>query len=216
MKVSWEPFDAERLGYEALSGWLTEFYADAPWDEYLKCFNCSGPDDFGPAGLYSRPEVEAKGLTACPACGGPLSLFWSPERIQAHLAALGQKGEFLGFTALVDGERAAWLWGYEITEATPAPWGRVFPGSGMYVDRIVVLPEYRNGTVLWYLLLTTLLQLKRTGHSYILARTHLRATGVRTLMARLGFKEISECPLLPERSYWVRSLIGAAGIPDAA
>ena len=63
MKLSWEPFQAERIGYEALSRWLTEFYADPPWNEYRKCFACSSPTDFGPEGLYGRPTVERERKT---------------------------------------------------------------------------------------------------------------------------------------------------------
>jgi len=216
VKLSWEAFQAERIGHEALSRWLTEFYADPPWNEYRKCFRCSSPQDFGPAALYGRPAVERAGMTACPQCGGALDVFWSPERIKEHLRQLAEKGKLIGFTALMDGQRAGWLWGYEITPASPAPWGRRIDGLGFYADRIVVLPEYRNGVVLWYLLLTTLAQLKRTGHGYIIARTHLSAAVVRTMLARLGFEEIADCPILPERSSWLRPLTGALGVSDAA
>ncbi len=210
MKLSWEPFDPERFGYEALSRWLTELYAGPPWNEYRKCFNCSGAADFGPKALYGRPE--AKATTRCLDCGAELQPFWSPARVREHLEQLQCKGELLGFTVLCGGERAAWVWGYEIRPETPAPWGRAFEGLGMYGDRIVVLPQFRNGIVLWYLLLTTLIDLKRTGHSYIIARTHVEATNVRTMLTRLRFEEIAECPLLPQRSYWLRSLVGSSDV----
>ena len=205
-RLSWEPFDPEKVGYEALSRWLTEFYRVPPWHEYLKCFACGGRDDFGPAGTYGRVEVEARGLSRCPSCDGLLELFWSSERIKEHLRQLGSKGRFMGFTVLSGERPAAWLWGYEIRPESPAPWGRQLEGRGLYGDRIVVLPAYRDGLVLWYLILVVLTELRRNGYQYVLARTHIEAENVRILMQRLGFQEIAECPLLPQRSYWLRSL----------
>ncbi len=205
-RLSWEPFDGEKIGYEALSRWLTEFYRGPPWHEYLKCLACGGRDDFGSEGTYGRDEVEAKGLNSCPNCGGPLELFWSPERIKAHLRQLESKGRFVGFTVLRGEAPVGWLWGYEITPDSPAPWGKKLEGLGLYGDRIVVLPRHRDGLVLWYLILAVLSELRRSRYQYVLARTHIEAENVRILLQRLGFREIAECPLLPQRSYWLRSL----------
>jgi len=47
----------------------------------------------------------------------------------------------------------------------------------------------------------------------LVTRTHLKANVVRTLLKRLRFEELNECPILPERSYWVRSLEISGGLP---
>ncbi len=212
MRLTWERFDPERLGYDALSRWLTEFYQTPPWNEYLKCCACGGRDDFGPEGTYGRPEVEANGLRSCPRCGGPLELFWSPDRLREYFRQLRSKGALLGFTVLAEQQPAAWIWGYEITPDTPAPWGSQGDGRGMYADVIHILPEHRKGLVIWYLIATILRQLRGNGYQYIVARTHRRAENMRILFQRLGFRELDACPHDPQRTYWVRAL--AQVIPD--
>lgn len=203
MQITWERFDPERLGYEALSGWLTEFYQMPPWNEYLKCFNCGGRDDFGPAGAYGHPEVEEKGMARCPHCGGSLELFWSPPRVEEYFRQLREKGPLLGSTVVVGGEPAAWVWGYEVTPATPAPWGMQRQGLGIYIDVLAVLPKHRNGLVLWYLFLTILRQMKSGGYQYLVSRTHRQADIVSTLFQRLKFRELARCPQDQQRSYWM-------------
>ena len=205
MRLSWERFDPERLGYDALSRWLTEFYEAPPWNEFLKCYTCGGKDDFGPEGAYGRPQAEAERLTRCPHCDTPLELFWSPARVEEYFRQIRSKGQLVGSTVLAEGEPAAWVWGYEITPTSPAPWGVQRDGRGMYADVLHVLPKYRNGMVLWYLLFAVLRQLKDQ-YEYLIARTHREADIVQTLFNRLGFQELAACPDDLQRSYWMWSL----------
>lgn len=121
-----------------------------------------------------------------------------------YFRQMRSKGPLRGSTVLAEGEPAAWVWGYEIAPATPAPWGLRRDGMGMYTDVIHVLPQYRNGVVLWYLLFTVLRQLKEH-YQYLIARTHRQADIVRTLFQRLGFQELTACPDDPQRSYWMWS-----------
>jgi hypothetical protein len=202
MRLTWEQFDPERLGYDFLSRSLTDFYQAPPWNEYLKCFACGGKDDFGPTGTYGLPQVDAGGLTQCPGCGRQLELFWSPARVEEYFRQLRGKGQLVGSTVLAEGEPAGWIWGYEITPVSPAPWGVQRDGKGMYADVVHVLPQYRDGMVLWYLLFAVLRQL-RVRYSYVIARTHREADIVRTLFHRLGFEELDACPDDSQRGYWM-------------
>jgi hypothetical protein len=210
-QMTWEPFDPEKLGYDLLSGWLAEFYSGPPWNEYMKCFQCSSPGDFTFTGAYSRDQL--KDSTSCPECGAPLNPFWTPERARAFFAGLAAKGKIAGFSISIRGEPVGCIWGYEIGESTPALWEPKPEGRGVYIDRMVIVPEQRNGVALWYMLLITLRELRRD-HSYLVTRTHLQAQALRANLQRLGFHELNECPILPQRSYWVRSLEIAGGLPQ--
>ena len=212
--VTWEPFDPEEIGYEVLADWLRQFYSSQPWNEYMKCFSCSAPDDFTFKGTWGRGQLVNRAGPLCPECGGELRPFWSPERARAFFCALGKKGRLTGLTVRSDGAFAGCLWGYEIGAETLAAWQPRPAGEGVYIDRILVLPKHRNGIVIWYLLAMTLREFGRT-HDYLVTRTHLKANVVRTLLKRLRFEELNECPILPERSYWARSLEIAGGLPPS-
>jgi hypothetical protein len=210
-QVTWERFDPERLGYDVLAGWLAAFYGGAPWNEYKKCFSCSSAEDFTFVGTYSAEQLDG-GDPVCPACGATLDDFWTADRVRAFFRVMGEKGRVTGFTVRVAGEPAGCVWGYEIGPSVPVAWEPRPEGRGTYIDRILVVPEQRNGIALSYLLMITFRELRRD-QSYLVTRTHVRASMVRTLLKRLGFVEQNECPILPERSYWVRSLAIAGGLP---
>jgi hypothetical protein len=95
------------------------------------------------------------------------------------------------------------MWGYEIGPETPRHWQPEPEGAGVYLDRTIILPEHR--TVAWYLFSTYFRELGRD-QNYVITRTHLRARALRLLLARANFVELNDCPVLPERSYWMRSL----------
>lgn len=209
-RLIWEPFDPHVIGYEALGEWLREFYSIAPWNEYRKCYACSNATDFTAVGTWGRSQVGTD--DSCPDCGGALVPFWTPERAELFFAALGAKGRVMGLTVMSDGKFAGCLWGYEIGPDTPAPWEPRPEGAGVYIDRILVLPEHRNGIALWYLLAMTLREFGR-GHDFLMTRTHIKAAMVRTMLQRLNFRELNGCPILPQRSYWARSLEIQGGLP---
>lgn len=212
-QLTWEPFDPAAIGFDVLAEWLRQFYAGHPWNEYMKCYSCSGPADFTFKGTWGRGQLLATGGPRCPDCGDDLKPFWSPRRAEAFFESLGTKGALTGLTVRSEGAFAGCLWGYEVGEGTSASWEPRPKGAGVYVDRILVLPRHRNGLVIWYLLLMTLREFARE-HDYLVTRTHLKASTVRTLLRRLNFAELNECPILPERSYWARSLEITGGLPS--
>jgi hypothetical protein len=211
-QITWEPFDPAALGFDVLAEWLRQFYAGHPWNEYMKCYTCSGPEDFTFKATWGRGQLLTTGGLRCPDCADDLRPFWTARRAEAFFEGLERKGRMTGLTVRSVGEFAGCLWGYEIGADTPTHWEPKPSGNGVYVDRILVLPRHRNGLVIWYLLAMTLREFGRS-NDYLVTRTHLKANVVRTLLKRLNFAELNECPILPERSYWARSLEIAGGLP---
>jgi hypothetical protein len=126
--VTWEPFDPEEIGYEVLADWLRQFYSGQPWNEYMKCFSCSAPDDFTFKGTWGRGQLVNSAGPLCPECGGELRPFWRlsgcrcssvPRRRAADDRLCGQT-------------RVAMPLGYEIGAETPAAWQPRLAGEGVY------------------------------------------------------------------------------------
>ena len=212
MRLTWEPLDPELLGYDFLGQWLKEFYSGAPWHEHLKCFICAQRDDFGELGRYGLPAEGEPPVTCCPKCGAELEPFWTGDRARSRLDLMRAQGEFAGYVVRAQGEPVACLWGYLVPTGSAVPGAGAMPGTGMFVDRIMVLPAHRKGIVLLYLLATLVQQLKRAGCKYVFSRTHIDAAEARVLFKRLGFRETGPDPVMPDRTYWLRSLRGGVGI----
>lgn len=203
MRLRYEPFDPERIGYDVLGGLLSEFYEGPPWNEYRKCVHCSSFGDFGPTGAFGRDEIEARGLAACPACGHELIAYWSGERTRAYLMQLAHKGRLLGVSVYQGKVLAGWIWGYEVTEPHS---GRYGGGTGMYIDVIGIPAAFRTGPVAWALVLSVVKDMLERRFSFLVSRTHVRAEGLRSLFRRLGFEEQEASADDPERSYWLRRI----------
>lgn len=201
MRLRSEPFDPQRVGYNVLSAFLSDFYEGPPWNEYRKCISCSSFSDFGPVGAFGREEVEKRHLTHCPHCESALQSFWSVSRVREYFSQLKAQGPLIGL-AVFDGDvPAGWVWGYELLPDADSRYGT---GAGMYLDVICIPEAYRNGIVAWYLILSTLTYLLESGHTYVVSRTHVAAENVRTLFRRLGFEELSPSQSDPQRTYWWR------------
>ncbi len=201
MRLRSEPFDPNRVGYDVLSTFLSDFYEGPPWNEYRKCISCSSFSDFGPHGAFGREEVEKRALTQCPDCGMELQPFWSAPRVREYVSLLESKGRLMGIAVSDDDVPAGWVWGYELLPEKDSRYGE---GAGMYLDVICIPPAYRNGIVAWYLILSTLTYLLESKHKYVVSRTHVAAENVRVLFHRLGFEELSDSPADPQRTYWWR------------
>ncbi len=191
-----EPIESAEMPLQLLAESFQAFYERSPWNEYLRCPNCSPQGDFGAAGRYDDP-----GLTHCPVCSTQLEQYWSDERVKEYFEMAVNKPYFGGvFGKNSEDEVVAWVWGYAVSsvdELSELPEG----DNAAYVDVIGVLPDYRDNTVQVFVEGHALAQ-QIYGYRYFVTRTHRDAEYVQKAMSMFGYKFLCES-VDPEKEFWI-------------
>jgi SAM-dependent methyltransferase len=192
---------------DILGPFFRDEYSLSPWDERWRCPQCSRDHDFGPAGRFGDPD-----LTICPVCHTPLEHYWSDVRVLEYfLQAMGQPGAWLIVAWANNGGKdalAAWTWGYDLPSELADRFGR--QASGLYVDIVGVVREYRGRQTLRFFDVCRDLLLARS--SYLVTRTHRSARHVHLAQLRSGWVR---CPSGQsaedvDREYWLVTALPVA------
>jgi len=186
-----------------VGGFFRKEYSAPPWDEAWVCTACAPPDSYGPIGRYAASFAPADSQPICPQCHTKLEVFWSESRTARYLELVfTYPGAWL-LVGRVDGQLAAWAWGYRLTEEISRLL-QLDPMTTVYADVLCLAPQFRGRGTVEFIRDGQAMLFDLPDTTALVGRTHAAARHVHQAIARQGWQS-TVVPGIddPDRLFWV-------------
>lgn len=166
--------------FDALVRVYQSAFAEAPWNEFKRCVNCS--QGYGLTD-YTLPK--------CVSCTQPLVTedFWEKETIKSDLVDAVREANSFVLVAQADTSLVGFTWGYKLP-AEKFPFLGDYARESIYMDEIAVAGSCRLRGVGRSLGDAFLDQVAQQGFKTAVLRTDERNVASMALFAKLGFQPL--------------------------